>query len=67
VSNAAILKAVAEYPILIVEGETGSGKSTQIPQYLHEAGFTKAGLIACTQPRRLAAMSLAARVRFRLD
>jgi pre-mRNA-splicing factor ATP-dependent RNA helicase DHX16 len=34
----------------------------QIPQYLHEAGFSKAGKIGCTQPRRVAAMSVAARV-----
>ncbi|RZC31968.1 HA2, OB NTP bind, CAF-1 p150, and/or DUF390 domain containing protein [Asbolus verrucosus] len=42
---------------------TGSGKTTQIPQYLHEAGFTQDGKkIGCTQPRRVAAMSVAARV-----
>jgi pre-mRNA-splicing factor ATP-dependent RNA helicase DHX16 len=58
-----ILKAVAEYQILIIVGETGSGKTTQLPQYLHEAGYTKGGLkIGCTQPRRVAAMSVAARV-----
>lgn len=34
----------------------------QIPQYLHEAGYSKAGCIGCTQPRRVAAMSVAARV-----
>ena len=43
-------------------GETGSGKTTQIPQYLHEAGYTAKGKVACTQPRRVAAMSVAARV-----
>ena len=43
-------------------GETGSGKTTQIVQYLHEEGYTKKGKIACTQPRRVAAMSVAARV-----
>jgi pre-mRNA-splicing factor ATP-dependent RNA helicase DHX16 len=48
---------------LIVEAETGSGKTTQLPQYLHEAGYTKGGLkVGCTQPRRVAAMSVAARV-----
>lgn len=48
---------------MIVEGETGSGKTTQIPQYLHEAGFTAGGKkIGCTQPRRVAAMSVSARV-----
>ena len=49
--------------ILIIEGETGSGKTTQIPQYLYEAGFTRDGKkIGCTQPRRVAAMSVSARV-----
>ncbi|KAF2495583.1 P-loop containing nucleoside triphosphate hydrolase protein [Lophium mytilinum] len=58
-----ILAAVAEYQVLIVVGETGSGKTTQLPQFLHEAGYTKGGLkIGCTQPRRVAAMSVAARV-----
>ncbi|XP_074601058.1 DEAH-box helicase 16 lethal (2) 37Cb [Brevipalpus obovatus] len=58
-----LIKAVEEYQVLIIEGETGSGKTTQIPQYLHEAGFTKNGMkIGCTQPRRVAAMSVAARV-----
>lgn len=48
---------------MIIEGETGSGKTTQIPQYLHEAGFTADGKkVGCTQPRRVAAMSVSARV-----
>ncbi|KAJ8451438.1 hypothetical protein Cgig2_017829 [Carnegiea gigantea] len=45
--------------VLIIVGGTGSGKTTQIPQYLHEDGYAKIG---CTQPRRVAAMSVAARV-----
>ncbi|CAG4944483.1 unnamed protein product [Colias eurytheme] len=58
-----LIEAIKNYQILIVEGETGSGKTTQIPQYLHEAGFTEEGKkIGCTQPRRVAAMSVAARV-----
>ncbi|CAG9770467.1 unnamed protein product [Ceutorhynchus assimilis] len=58
-----LMQAVREHQVLIIEGETGSGKTTQIPQYLHEAGFTEDGKkIGCTQPRRVAAMSVAARV-----
>lgn len=58
-----LLQAVEEHQILIVEGETGSGKTTQIPQYLYEAGYCKDGKkVGCTQPRRVAAMSVAARV-----
>lgn len=57
------IDAVKEHQVLIIEGETGSGKTTQLPQYLHEAGFTDGGMkIGCTQPRRVAAMSVAARV-----
>ncbi|SGZ24450.1 BQ5605_C023g09724 [Microbotryum silenes-dioicae] len=57
------LDAVREYQVVIIEGETGSGKTTQLPQYLFESGFCKDGLkIGCTQPRRVAAMSVAARV-----
>ena len=48
--------------MLIVAGDTGSGKSTQLPQYCLELGRGTAGLIAHTQPRRLAARALAARV-----
>ncbi|KAJ7212306.1 pre-mRNA splicing factor [Mycena pura] len=58
-----LIEAVKEHQVLIVVAETGSGKTTQLPQYLHEAGFTANGLkIGCTQPRRVAAMSVAARV-----
>lgn len=55
-------QAVTDNQILIVIGETGSGKTTQITQYLAEAGFTTRGKIGCTQPRRVAAMSVAKRV-----
>lgn len=48
--------------VLVVIGETGSGKTTQMTQYLAEAGYTSRGRIGCTQPRRVAAMSIAKRV-----
>ncbi|EKD03565.1 hypothetical protein A1Q2_02148 [Trichosporon asahii var. asahii CBS 8904] len=58
-----LLEAIAEHQVLIVVAETGSGKTTQLPQYLHEAGYTAGGMkVGCTQPRRVAAMSVAARV-----
>jgi pre-mRNA-splicing factor ATP-dependent RNA helicase DHX16 len=57
-----ILEAVRDNQVLVLSAETGSGKTTQIPQYLHEVGYTKLGCVACTQPRRVAAMSVAARV-----
>jgi len=58
-----LIKAVVDNQILVVIGDTGSGKTTQITQYLAEAGFTDKGKrIGCTQPRRVAAMSVAKRV-----
>ncbi|KIM89015.1 hypothetical protein PILCRDRAFT_84835 [Piloderma croceum F 1598] len=58
-----LLEAIKEHQVLIVVAETGSGKTTQLPQYLHEAGYTAKGQkVGCTQPRRVAAMSVAARV-----
>merc|ERR1719193_2153765 len=57
-----LIKAISENQILIVVGETGSGKTTQMTQYIAEAGFAARGKIGCTQPRRVAAMSVAKRV-----
>ncbi len=48
--------------VTIVVGETGSGKTTQLSQFLYEDGFCSHGMIGCTQPRRVAAMSVAKRV-----
>ncbi|GMH30367.1 hypothetical protein Nepgr_032210 [Nepenthes gracilis] len=59
----AILYLVETHSTTIIVGETGSGKTTQIPQYLKEAGWADGGrVIACTQPRRLAVQSVASRV-----
>lgn len=58
-----LMAAISSSQILIVVGETGSGKSTQMTQYLLEQGYTKGNKrIGCTQPRRVAAMSVAKRV-----
>ena len=58
-----LLYMVESYPSVVVVGHTGCGKTTQIPQYLHEAGWSAEGkVVACTQPRRVAATSVASRV-----
>lgn len=57
-----IRKAVAANDVVVVIGETGSGKTTQLSQILLEAGLAKNGLIGVTQPRRVAAVTVARRV-----
>ncbi|KAJ3097096.1 DEAH-box RNA helicase prp16 [Physocladia obscura] len=57
-----LLQVIRDNQIVIVVGETGSGKTTQLTQYLHEDGYSRYGKIGCTQPRRVAAMSVAKRV-----
>jgi ATP-dependent RNA helicase DHX8/PRP22 len=57
-----LIQAVHDNQVLIVVGDTGSGKTTQMTQYLAEEGFSNRGMIGCTQPRRVAAMSVAKRV-----
>ena len=77
-----VMEAIAEHDVVIVVGETGSGKTTQIPQFLFEAGYGQrrrdlpagagpgqAGhmMVGCTQPRRVAAYSMAKRVAYELN
>jgi pre-mRNA-splicing factor ATP-dependent RNA helicase DHX38/PRP16 len=57
-----LLQMIREHQVIVVIGETGSGKTTQLTQYLYEAGYGRYGMIGCTQPRRVAAMSVAKRV-----
>ena len=57
-----LCQAIAQNQVLVVIGETGSGKTTQMTQYMAEMGYTSRGMIGCTQPRRVAAMSVAKRV-----
>lgn len=57
-----LIEAIKNNQMVIVIGETGSGKSTQIPQYVADAGLQRNGRIIVTQPRRVAAKSLACRV-----
>ena len=57
-----LMDVIRENQIVVVVGETGSGKTTQMTQYLYEEGYGKWGMIGCTQPRRVAAMSVAKRV-----
>uniref|UniRef100_A0A8W8KG70 Helicase ATP-binding domain-containing protein n=1 Tax=Magallana gigas TaxID=29159 RepID=A0A8W8KG70_MAGGI len=57
-----LLNVIRDNNVIVIVGETGSGKTTQLTQYLHEDGYTKYGMVGCTQPRRVAAMSVAKRV-----
>ncbi|KDO26216.1 hypothetical protein SPRG_08578 [Saprolegnia parasitica CBS 223.65] len=57
-----LMQAIRDNQILVVIGETGSGKTTQMTQYMAEMGLTSRGMIGCTQPRRVAASSVAKRV-----
>jgi pre-mRNA-splicing factor ATP-dependent RNA helicase DHX16 len=62
------MQLIHDNQVIIMVGETGSGKTTQLPQYLHELGYTQNNKkIGCTQPRRVAAMSVATRVAQEMD
>ncbi|MFP4446741.1 MAG: ATP-dependent RNA helicase HrpA, partial [Desulfosudaceae bacterium] len=60
--RAEIIEAVKSNPVVIVAGATGSGKTTQIPKYCVAAGLGRDGRVGCTQPRRIAAISVASRI-----
>lgn len=57
-----IMETINENSIIILAGETGSGKTTQVPQFLYEAGYAEKKLIGVTEPRRVAAISMSKRV-----
>ncbi len=57
-----IISAIRKHPVVIITGETGSGKTTQIPKMCLEAGRGLGGLIGCTQPRRIATTTVARRI-----
>ena len=57
-----LLNIIRDNKVVIIVGETGSGKTTQLTQYLYESGYAKYGIIGCTQPRRVAAVCVAKRV-----
>lgn len=62
-----LMSIIRENQVVVVVGETGSGKTTQMTQYLFEDGYGSRGRIGCTQPRRVAAMSVAKRVSEEMD
>lgn len=57
-----ILAAIQHHQVVVIAGETGSGKTTQLPKICLEAGLGRSGMIGCTQPRRIAAVSVAERI-----
>ena len=58
----ALVALIRKHPVVVVAGETGSGKTTQLPKICLAAGRGRAGMIGCTQPRRIAARAVARRV-----
>ncbi len=61
--RADIVAALQQHQVVVIAGDTGSGKTTQLPKMCIEAGLVRQGIIGCTQPRRIAAISVADRVR----
>ena len=62
-SEQQIMDAIHHHDVVVITGATGSGKTTQIPQFLFESGYGRHGMIGVTQPRRVAAVSMAQRIR----
>ena len=65
--EAEIQKLLSEHQVIVVAGETGSGKTTQLPKMCLELGFGNLGMIGHTQPRRIAARSVATRIAEELE
>jgi len=63
----AVMEAIHDNDVVILCGETGSGKTTQVPQFLYEGGYTTRGLIGVTEPRRVAAVTMSRRVALELN
>jgi HrpA-like RNA helicase len=59
-----IITSIQNHQVVIISGETGCGKTTQVPQFLYEAGLHKTGMIGISQPRRVAAVTLAQRISY---
>lgn len=62
-----IMETINENNIIILAGETGSGKTTQVPQFLYEAGYAEKKMIGITEPRRVAAISMSKRVAYEMN
>jgi len=63
----AVMEAIHDNDVVVLCGETGSGKTTQVPQFLYEGGYTTRGLIGVTEPRRVAAVTMSRRVAVELN
>jgi HrpA-like RNA helicase len=62
-----ILTALQNHQVIVVESPTGSGKTTQQPVILHEAGYSRTGMIGITQPRRIATVSVSSFIQRQLE
>lgn len=62
-----IMETIRENNLVILAGETGSGKTTQVPQFLYEAGYAEKKMIGVTEPRRVAAISMSKRVAYEMN